>query len=83
MILFLLWLSYPISRQKKIPSVKWDFINDTFTFLLHSIAAVVVNAIKESPEMHILALNGNTVGVEAAAAIAKALEDKSELQVNV
>ncbi|PIK37548.1 putative ran GTPase-activating protein 1 [Apostichopus japonicus] len=43
-------------------------------------AAVVVNAIKESPEMHILALNGNTVGVEAAAAIAKALEDKSELQ---
>lgn len=43
-------------------------------------AAVVVSAIRESPEVHILSLNGNTVGVEAADAIAKVLEQKSELQ---
>lgn len=44
---------------------------------------MVVNAIRESPEVHILSLNGNTVGVEAADAIAKVLEQKSELQVGM
>ncbi|KAJ8037375.1 Ran GTPase-activating protein 1 [Holothuria leucospilota] len=43
-------------------------------------AKVIVDAIKESPEMHSLVLNGNTVGVEAAQAIAEVLEEKSEFQ---
>lgn len=43
--------------------------------------ADVVKKIEEFDGLQALRLEGNTIGVEAAKAIAKALETKSELQV--
>lgn len=40
----------------------------------------VVNKIKECTNLEFLNLEGNTVGVDAAKAISKALESKSELK---
>ena len=44
-------------------------------------ASEVVKAIKECKDLQALRLNGNTIGVEAAAAIADALKDRKELEV--
>lgn len=43
-------------------------------------AEEIVNAIREFQGLQALRLEGNTIGVEAAQAIAKALEDKSDFQ---
>lgn len=43
--------------------------------------ASVVREIEEFDGLQALRLEGNTIGVEAAQAIAKALETKSELKV--
>lgn len=40
----------------------------------------VIAAIADCPDLHFLNLEGNTLGVEAAKAIAKALESKKELK---
>ncbi|XP_016334065.1 ran GTPase-activating protein 1-like, partial [Sinocyclocheilus anshuiensis] len=42
----------------------------------------MVQAIEEFDRLHALRLEGNTIGVEAAQTIAKALEKKSDLQVH-
>lgn len=41
----------------------------------------IVKAIRDFEGLRALRLEGNTIGVEAARAIAKALEDKSDFQV--
>ena len=46
-------------------------------------AAEIVKAIEESKDMQSLRLEGNTVGVEAAEVIAKALEKRKEFEVNL
>lgn len=54
------------------------------TILIFSIyyeASEVVTAIKECKDLQALRLNGNTIGVEAATAIADALRDRKELEV--
>ena len=53
-----------------------------FVFFISIIsAAEIVKAIEDSKDMQSLRLEGNTVGVDAAEAIAKALEKKSEFEV--
>lgn len=49
--------------------------------MFSSTVAKIVRAIEEFQGLRALRLEGNTIGVEAAQAIAKALESKSELQV--
>lgn len=46
-------------------------------------AAELLGKIEQYPGLRALRLEGNTVGVEAAKAIAKALESKDQLQVRV
>ena len=41
----------------------------------------LVRAIEEFPDLQALRLEGNTIGVEAARVIGKALESRSQLQV--
>ena len=50
-------------------------------FYVNISAAEIVKAIEESKDMQSLRLEGNTVGVEAAEAIAKALQKRPEFEV--
>lgn len=52
-------------------------------FTSHSLSAAeeIVREIEQWKDLKALRLEGNTIGVEAAQAIAKALESKKELQV--
>lgn len=47
-----------------------------------SSAEEICKAIKECKDMQALCLEGNTVGVDAAKAIAQALSTRSEFEVN-
>lgn len=61
--------------------MKWSSLNlSLFKFILFTLALPIVNAIKAAKRLTGLVLEGNTLGVEAAKAIAKALESQPSFQ---
>lgn len=63
--------------------------NTTFSIVgkglkLNSAADVkeFVEAIEQMPDLEVIKLSGNTIGVEASQALGKALESKTKLKVN-
>lgn len=63
--------------------------NTTFSIVgkglkLNSAADVkeFVEAIEQMPDLEVIKLSGNTLGVEASQALGKALESKTKLKVN-
>lgn len=59
----------------------YHLFNHVLGIPLCTTVAEIVKDIKEFQGLQALRLEGNTIGVEAAKAIAKALEDKSDFQV--
>lgn len=60
---------------------KFTFCSNWVIFVL-SVVEEIVQEIEQFQGLKALRLEGNTVGVEAAQAISKALESKKDLQVN-
>ena len=67
-----------LGTQKWLFNTRSSYFNNKF----HFSAKEIVDAIQKCDRMTALCLEGNTLGVEAAEAIAKALRQHSEFQVN-